>query len=128
MLRSNDKGTNTFRKTTKESRKCLVKIKERILYKKKPVIRIVLKFTQSCFNEETYPASFFFVYYCRRDHPVYFNFPVGHVTHNLPLINGARVEFTIREKEVEFYCPDNTTAHSNSRENKGTVSIKTVGK
>lgn len=26
---------------------------------KKPVIRIVLKFTQSCFNEETYPASFF---------------------------------------------------------------------
>ena len=50
------------------------------------------------------------MYFCRRDYPVYFNFPVGHVTHNLPLINGARVEFTVGEKEVEFYCPDNTTA------------------
>ncbi len=26
------------------------------------------------------------------DYPVCFNFPVGHVTHNLPLINGAKVE------------------------------------
>ena len=29
MLRSNDKGTNTFRKTTKESRKCFRKIKDK---------------------------------------------------------------------------------------------------
>ena len=36
------------------------------------------------------------------NYPVCFNFPVGHVTHNLPLINGARVEFTVGEKEVEL--------------------------
>ena len=40
------------------------------------------------------------------DYPVCFNFPVGHVTHNLPLINGARVEFTVGKKNVElkFIC------------------------
>ena len=29
------------------------------------------------------------------DYPVCFNFPVGHVTHNLPLINGAKVELVV---------------------------------
>ena len=40
------------------------------------------------------------------DYPVCFNFPVGHVTHNLPLINGAKVEFTVGKKNVElkFIC------------------------
>ena len=40
------------------------------------------------------------------DYPVCFNFPVGHVAHNLPLINGARVEFTVGKKNVElkFMC------------------------
>lgn len=40
------------------------------------------------------------------DYPVCFNFPVGHVTHNLPLINGAKVELTVGKKEVElkFIC------------------------
>ena len=40
------------------------------------------------------------------DYPVCFNFPVGHVAHNLPLINGARVEFTVGKKNVElkFIC------------------------
>lgn len=40
------------------------------------------------------------------DYPVCFNFPVGHVTHNLPLINGAKVEFTVSKKAVDlkFIC------------------------
>lgn len=40
------------------------------------------------------------------DYPVCFNFPVGHVTANLPLINGAQVEFTVGKKDVElkFIC------------------------
>ena len=40
------------------------------------------------------------------DYPVCFNFPVGHVTYNLPLINGAKVEFTVGKKNVElkFIC------------------------
>jgi len=40
------------------------------------------------------------------DYPVCFNFPVGHVTNNLPLINGAEVEFTVGKKSVElkFIC------------------------
>lgn len=40
------------------------------------------------------------------NYPVCFNFPVGHVTNNLPLINGAEVEFTVGRKGVElkFIC------------------------
>lgn len=40
------------------------------------------------------------------EYPVCFNFPVGHVTNNLPLINGAQVEFTVGKKGVElkFIC------------------------
>lgn len=41
------------------------------------------------------------------DYPVCFNFPVGHVTHNLPLINGATVEFTVNDNksvELKFNC------------------------
>lgn len=40
------------------------------------------------------------------DYPVCFDFPVGHVTHNLPLIEGAQVEFTVGKKNVElkFIC------------------------
>lgn len=40
------------------------------------------------------------------DYPVCFNFPVGHITHNLPLINGAKVEFTVGKRNVElkFIC------------------------
>lgn len=40
------------------------------------------------------------------DYPVCFNFPVGHITHNLPLIEGAQVEFTVAKKNVElkFIC------------------------
>lgn len=40
------------------------------------------------------------------DYPVCFNFPVGHVTHNLPLIEGAEVELIVAKKKVElsFIC------------------------
>lgn len=40
------------------------------------------------------------------DYPVCFNFPVGHVTHNLPLIEGAKVELIVGKKNVElkFIC------------------------
>lgn len=40
------------------------------------------------------------------DYPVCFNFPVGHVTHNLPLINGAKVELIVEKKNVQlkFIC------------------------
>lgn len=40
------------------------------------------------------------------DFPVCFNFPVGHVTHNLPLIEGAKVELIVGKKSVElkFIC------------------------
>lgn len=35
-------------------------------------------------------------------YPVCFNFPVGHVTHNYPLIEGAPVELNVGEAEVEL--------------------------
>lgn len=40
------------------------------------------------------------------DYPVCFNFPVGHVTHNLPLVNGAEVELIVDKKTVglKFIC------------------------
>lgn len=40
------------------------------------------------------------------NYPVCFNFPVGHVTNNLPLIDGAEVDFTVSKKGVElkFIC------------------------
>ena len=40
------------------------------------------------------------------DYPVCFNFPVGHVTHNLPLLNGSQVTLSVNDKEVElkFIC------------------------
>lgn len=40
------------------------------------------------------------------DYPICFNFPVGHVTQNLPLINGSEVELTVGKKNVElrFIC------------------------
>lgn len=40
------------------------------------------------------------------DYPICFDFPVGHVTNNLPLINGAEVELTVSKKEVglKFLC------------------------
>lgn len=36
------------------------------------------------------------------NYPVCFNFPVGHVTENLPLINGAEVELKVDKKEVKL--------------------------
>ena len=36
------------------------------------------------------------------DYPICFNFPVGHVTNNLPLICGAEVELTVTKKSVVF--------------------------
>lgn len=36
------------------------------------------------------------------DFPVSFGFPVGHVTHNLPLICGAEVTFNVSKKEVKL--------------------------
>ena len=36
------------------------------------------------------------------DYPVCFNFPVGHVTMNLPLINGAPVRLDVGKKEVRL--------------------------
>jgi muramoyltetrapeptide carboxypeptidase len=36
------------------------------------------------------------------DYPVCFNFPVGHVTHNLPLILGAQVELVVNKRRVEL--------------------------
>lgn len=40
------------------------------------------------------------------DYPICFNFPVGHVTNNLPLICGAEVELTVGKKSVDlsFIC------------------------
>ncbi len=40
------------------------------------------------------------------DYPVCFNFPVGHVTNNLPLINGAEVELNVDKKatNLNFIC------------------------
>lgn len=41
------------------------------------------------------------------DYPVCFNFSVGHVVRNLPLVNGARVEFTVNDHkavELKFNC------------------------
>lgn len=35
-------------------------------------------------------------------YPVCFNFPVGHVTNNLPLISGAEVALIVNKKEVEL--------------------------
>ena len=36
------------------------------------------------------------------DFPICYDFPVGHVTENLPLINGAEVEFVSGKKGVEL--------------------------
>lgn len=36
------------------------------------------------------------------DYPVCFNFPVGHVTRNLPLVNGAPVRLEVGKKEVKL--------------------------
>ncbi len=36
------------------------------------------------------------------DFPVAFNFPVGHVTNNLPLINGAKVTLEVDSKEIKL--------------------------
>lgn len=36
------------------------------------------------------------------DYPISFNFPVGHATNNLPLIEGAEVELTVGKKGVEL--------------------------
>lgn len=36
------------------------------------------------------------------EYPICFNFPVGHVTNNLPLIEGAEVELTVDKKGVEL--------------------------
>ena len=36
------------------------------------------------------------------DYPVCFNFPVGHVPHNLPLIEGAKVSFEVATKGVNL--------------------------
>ncbi len=40
------------------------------------------------------------------DYPVCFNFPVGHVDYNLPLVNGAEVELTVGNKtaDLNFIC------------------------
>lgn len=40
------------------------------------------------------------------DYPVCFDFPVGHVTRNLPLVNGAEVELIVGKRGVElkFIC------------------------
>lgn len=40
------------------------------------------------------------------DYPVCFHFPVGHVTYNLPLINGAEIELNVGKKttELKFIC------------------------
>ena len=35
-------------------------------------------------------------------YPVCFNFPVGHVTHNLPLVEGAEVVLEVEKKEVKL--------------------------
>lgn len=55
-------------------------------------------------GKELYPALADLVK--EYDYPVCFNFPVGHVTKNLPLINGAKVELTVGKKNVElkFIC------------------------
>lgn len=39
-------------------------------------------------------------------YPICFNFPVGHVAYNLPLINGAEVELNVGKKatELKFIC------------------------
>lgn len=36
------------------------------------------------------------------NYPICFNFPVGHVTMNLPLIEGAEVTLTIESKDVKL--------------------------
>lgn len=36
------------------------------------------------------------------NYPVCFNFPVGHVTYNLPLICGAKVDFSVEKKNVNL--------------------------
>ena len=40
------------------------------------------------------------------DYPICFNFPVGHVTQNLPLINGAKVSLSVTRKEVKLKFMD----------------------
>ncbi|KAA6307626.1 hypothetical protein EZS27_040703, partial [termite gut metagenome] len=36
------------------------------------------------------------------EYPICFNFPVGHVTNNLPLILGAKVELVVSKRMVEL--------------------------
>lgn len=40
------------------------------------------------------------------DYPICFNFPVGHVPMNLPLIEGAQVKFEVGKKEVKLEFND----------------------
>ncbi|WP_321478648.1 LD-carboxypeptidase [uncultured Bacteroides sp.] len=42
------------------------------------------------------------------NYPICFNFPVGHTTQNLPLINGAQVELIVNKKSVELKFKPNT--------------------
>lgn len=44
------------------------------------------------------------------EYPVCFNFPVGHVTHNLPLICGAEVELSINKSVILKHQIKNTTS------------------
>ncbi len=37
------------------------------------------------------------------DYPICFDFPVGHVTMNVPMINGAQVELEVGKKEVKLH-------------------------
>ncbi|MDO4165736.1 MAG: LD-carboxypeptidase, partial [Bacteroides sp.] len=39
------------------------------------------------------------------DYPICFNFPVGHVDYNVPLINGAEVKLEVGRKEVKLTLP-----------------------
>ncbi len=40
------------------------------------------------------------------EYPICFDFPVGHITHNLPLIEGAKIQLQVDSKEValKFLC------------------------
>lgn len=55
-------------------------------------------------GKELYKALFDLVK--EYDFPICFNFPVGHVTYNLPLMEGAEVELSVGKKKVElsFIC------------------------
>lgn len=43
------------------------------------------------------------------NYPVCFNFPVGHVTQNLPLINGAKVQLEVNKKETKLHFTEPQT-------------------